>query len=325
MKTIADVTARFSDVSEATVHAEAIADLSARGVVGGYPDGTFQPDREVNRVEALKIILLGSGISVDQSLTTSFFADTFQDAWYISFVARARALGIIQGYPDGTFRPGATLNLVEGLKILIEANRIDVSGIGVEANAYADVSVDAWFATYVQYAKMKGLIDADSNNKVYPNQPMDRSRLAEVMYRLSFLQRHDLEAYPLSLQERERVSGQLESSETMNDGTTDSDVEVEMEAEVEAGAEVDANMTVLSMEASDFFFSPTSLRIAAGTPYRIHFTTQGNHTFTIDELGIDMALTADDTFDLTVDQPGTYTFYCSFHQSMGMEGTLIVE
>src|SRR3989338_966340 len=49
----------FPDVRENYYAAVAIRALSAAGVLGGYPDGTFKPRRSVNRAELLKIIMEG--------------------------------------------------------------------------------------------------------------------------------------------------------------------------------------------------------------------------------------------------------------------------
>lgn len=57
-----ETTSPFPDVEEWTKYYDAITYLYENGIISGYEDCTFQPDREVNRVEALKILLLSAGI-----------------------------------------------------------------------------------------------------------------------------------------------------------------------------------------------------------------------------------------------------------------------
>ena len=68
--------AAFTDVSEGYRYYAAITYLQENGVVEGYEDGTFQPDQEVTRAEALKMILVGSEVELSETDTYEFpFSD----------------------------------------------------------------------------------------------------------------------------------------------------------------------------------------------------------------------------------------------------------
>ncbi len=188
----------FSDVPPTHPYYDAITDLKSRGIINGYADGTFRPDQAVNRVEALKIILLGAGIDTKSSLTTAYFPDIALNVWYTPYLNKAVELGIVHGYVDGTFQPTRTVNLAENLKILLLAKNIDVTTLVVTQNPYADAFTNEWPVTFIQYAKDKHLIDADAQNKVYPFQGMTRGKLVETMYRLLYIQDHGLDSYPIT-------------------------------------------------------------------------------------------------------------------------------
>ncbi len=177
--------AAFSDVPQNHPNYTAIEYLQQRGILQGYNDGTFRPETPVNRVEALKIILMGNGIVI-QKAQSQLFPDTPPSAWYGDYVQTAKSLGIVQGYPDGRFRPDQTVALVENLKMALLSAGVDTSGVQIEEYMYADVrnQQSAWFAQYLQYAKNNSLIDADSGYNVYPAQGMTRGKLAELMYRM---------------------------------------------------------------------------------------------------------------------------------------------
>lgn len=177
--------AAFSDVGQSHPNRAAIEYLQGQGILQGYSDGTFRPDATVNRVEALKIILMGNGIEIQKG-NGQVFRDAPAGSWYGDYIHTAKNLGIIQGYPDGSFKPEQTVALVENLKMALLSADIDTSVVEVEANMYADIQnqQSAWFAKYLQYAKNNKLIDADANNRISAAQGMTRGKLAELMYRM---------------------------------------------------------------------------------------------------------------------------------------------
>ena len=79
--------------------------------------------------------------------------------------------------------------------------------------------------------------------------------------------------------------------------------------------------------ARDFGYVPAQLRTPAGDPLRLTIRNQGahTHTFTIDSLGVDVLIPAGTTrvVTLRVQRPGTYFFYCRFHQAFGMRGHIV--
>lgn len=107
----------FSDVSPSTPYGSAVESLQERGVIEGYADGTFRSGNSINRAEFLKIVL--EGREENFSFTGSdCFPDVSTEDWFAQYVCKAKAEGIVGGYPDGFFRPGRTINFVEAGKIL---------------------------------------------------------------------------------------------------------------------------------------------------------------------------------------------------------------
>ena len=185
----------FSDVHSDNPNYTAITDLKTRGIIGGYPDGTFQPERAVNRVEALKIILGAAAVDTKTILKKAPFTDISQTEWYAPYLNKAYEMGIVQGYPDNSFKPTQTVNLVENLKMLLNTYQIDLSAVVVTGAPFVDAGADQWYVKFVQYAKDKKLIEADSANKIYPAQGMTRGKLAETVYRLIQVRENKLDYF----------------------------------------------------------------------------------------------------------------------------------
>ncbi len=178
----------FPDVSATHKNYEAIAALSEQGIIGGYPDGTFQPDKLINRVESLKIILLSLDYVISEAVSELPFPDTPATEWYAPYLKAAYDGDIVKGYPEGDFRPTNTVNLVESLKIVTLAGEIDPNTLYADLTEkpYNDVPVNEWFSKYMQYAKDHALLDSDRSGNVYPAKDMSRGDLVEIMYRLYF-------------------------------------------------------------------------------------------------------------------------------------------
>ena len=113
----------FTDNSKIN-YEEAVEVMSTRGVVGGYTDGSFNPQGTLTRGAAAKIICnLILGTTTADALTADAapykdVATTNVFAPYIAYCAKER---IISGYADGTFRPANTLTGYAFMKMLLGA------------------------------------------------------------------------------------------------------------------------------------------------------------------------------------------------------------
>jgi hypothetical protein len=103
----------FSDVSSTDWFSTYVATGTAIGIVNGYEDGSFKPDKTVTRAEALKIILEAAGFT-DLSDTSGNFTDldSVRD-WFAKYSAFAKKAGIVSGYNDGTFRGNSGITRAE--------------------------------------------------------------------------------------------------------------------------------------------------------------------------------------------------------------------
>ena len=110
--------ANFEDVEGD--YEEAVNVLTALGVVTGYEDGTFRPERIVTRAEMAKLIveILGYGDLVAGA--KSNFADT-QGHWADAWIALAAGRGLVIGDGDGNFRPDAQVSYDEAITMVVRA------------------------------------------------------------------------------------------------------------------------------------------------------------------------------------------------------------
>jgi len=125
----------------------AVEVLMALDIINGYEDGTYRPDNIVTRAEMAKILIAASGYGDIVNEAKSNFSD-MAGHWADKYVAYAASLGLVNGYPDGTFKPNQTVTYAEAATMM------------VRALGYTDVALaGTWPANYVTKAMVLGLFD----------------------------------------------------------------------------------------------------------------------------------------------------------------------
>lgn len=104
----------FSDVSTGDWFYEYVSFGAEEGFIEGYDNGKFLPNEPINRAEALVITMRIAGVAeydVDESWAE--FDDVDSTDWFAYAVETAADEGIVEGYEDGTFRPGNNITRAE--------------------------------------------------------------------------------------------------------------------------------------------------------------------------------------------------------------------
>ncbi|MBT6069126.1 septal ring lytic transglycosylase RlpA family protein [Candidatus Peregrinibacteria bacterium] len=196
----------FTDVDSNHPYLPAIRFLKQNGIVQGYSDGSFQPSREVNRAEALKILTLSQKILTEgaasedaevlfmeeSSANTDVnfdLVDVPTEAWYYKYVFQAFKNNIISGYSDRTFRGGNTVNLAEAVKMLLETNNVELPDPDtIVKDPFKDAYKNEWYAPYLQWAKNNYVLIANMDLRVHPEQDITRQEIANLIYRFYSLE-----------------------------------------------------------------------------------------------------------------------------------------
>lgn len=143
----------FTDVKAGMWCNRAIATLTNMGIIKGYTDGSFQPNKSITRAELATIIARFAKLDVN----TKTFSD-INGHWAQKNIELAAGNGWINGYEDGTFRPNNNITRAETFAMI---NRVlDRQTESVydllptsEMNMWSDnLNENAWYYKDVQEA-----------------------------------------------------------------------------------------------------------------------------------------------------------------------------
>lgn len=141
-----EITVEFEDVPADAWYAKPVNTLASLGILSGVGNGRFDPERSITRAEFTVIAMKfantsGGGVNI--------FSDVNEDDWFYSAVVDSTQYGWINGYPDGTFRPEATISRAEVTVIVNHmlgraADRSYVIAHEKELNTFGDVNRGHW-------------------------------------------------------------------------------------------------------------------------------------------------------------------------------------
>lgn len=136
-----------------TPYETAVNKLMEKGVVTGYPDGSYKPGDTINRAEACIIVVKSMGATEANlvAAASSGFPDLAGFEWASNYINYATAKGVISGYPDGTFRPNNNVTYNEMATMLVRA-------LGFKAT---DLS-GTWPSNFVSKAQSLGVFEGVS-------------------------------------------------------------------------------------------------------------------------------------------------------------------
>ncbi len=90
------------------------------GIYTGYGDGEFKPGKIILRQELVAVLMRYAAIT-EGELTTAYADDAEIHGYAKAFIAHASELGIVNGYPDGTFKPLNSVTRAEAAKMIYGA------------------------------------------------------------------------------------------------------------------------------------------------------------------------------------------------------------
>lgn len=191
----------FSDIAGHWAEAT-IKQAFCIGLVTGYPDGLFQPDKSVTREECIVMLIrvlnqqekagsvtkedMPSGSGAPQVLAEELppFSDARQlGEWSRETVAQAVQAGIIKGYPDGTFKPAA--DIIRAEMVTMVALSLNLAAESDKVTRFADDGdIPVWARDAVDALKILGLVEGRGANIFAPYARTTRAEAITILLKL---------------------------------------------------------------------------------------------------------------------------------------------
>ena len=156
----------FPDVQAKNWFNNGVSTSAKAGIIKGYEDGSFRPNRNITRAEFAAIA--ARFLSDEVNLPVSF--SDISGHWAENEINRAVKAGWIKGYTDGTFRPQGAVTWGQALKMaLLTAKYEDAK----------PVEGGSWASGYIALAKAEGIIAEDA--EIDHNKNITRVEMCELL------------------------------------------------------------------------------------------------------------------------------------------------
>ncbi|WP_310830794.1 S-layer homology domain-containing protein [Paenibacillus pedocola] len=148
-------------------------------IIDGYADGSFRPNAPVTRAEFTAMIARAFGLQANPA------GAEFRDAgsnWAAGYIGALAEKGIITGYADGSFKPGATISRAEMVTIIGRMLNLGVLQTGTPVS-FTDVSSDYWAAAAIKQAASSNLIQGVAASSFAPRSNATRAEAVSLIIR----------------------------------------------------------------------------------------------------------------------------------------------
>lgn len=153
-----------------------IVELVNSGVVSGYPDATFQPDKNITRAEFTTILVKAFKL---EDKTGKDFAD-IADHWAKDAIVTAAAHGIVNGYDADNFGPDSDITREQMVVMIVKAAQLNEND--GESNKFIDNDkISSWAAEAVAIASQNQIIVGYPDNSFKPQGEATRAEAATLI------------------------------------------------------------------------------------------------------------------------------------------------
>lgn len=166
------------------------------GYINGYPDGSVQPDGDITREEITAILYRITNHEYEKPfvVTGEAFPDVEKGRWSARDIEYMADKEIVEGYPDGEFKPSRKLTRAEFAALIFRFTGISKSNI---ENPFTDLEKTHWAYEEILALTNTGLIEGYPDKTYMPEENITRAEVMTVINKL--LGRKPLESYVKSL------------------------------------------------------------------------------------------------------------------------------
>jgi len=168
----------FKDINDAAWAKTAVEYMSSYGVINGYPDGTFQPNKAVKKSEFIKMMNYTFGLT---ETTSVYYSDLKTTDWYYTDIAKAAANGYLTDSYN-TVNGDKNLTREEAAAMLARYLKLEASSSYSTFTDYAQISYA--YRDYVVAAAQAGIFQGNPDGSFKPAASITRAEALTVLNRI---------------------------------------------------------------------------------------------------------------------------------------------
>jgi len=172
----------FTDLADDHYAAKAVEALVEKGIISGYPDGSFKPENDVIRTEMIKMLVTAFGIEKAEGETAAF-EDLTENDWYYDYCVAAITNGILNGVSETSI--GADMPVTRQDVCVLLHRAITKLGYTLEAKNEVAFGDETEIADYAKESVMlfagAGIVNGDGEN-FNPTDVASRGACAKIIY-----------------------------------------------------------------------------------------------------------------------------------------------
>ncbi|GGD84928.1 S-layer homology domain-containing protein [Paenibacillus nasutitermitis] len=149
----------------------------SQGLIEGYADGSFQPNKSVSRAEFMALVNRAFGFAETGGVS---FKDLKETDWSYSDIQKAVKAGYIAGFQDGTIHPNAPITRQE-IALIIE-RLLDLTPSAADADVFKDASViPSWSKGAIGAVQAGGIMEGYADNSFKPANKATRAEAVVIL------------------------------------------------------------------------------------------------------------------------------------------------
>jgi hypothetical protein len=162
------------------------------GIVSGYGDATYQPDRAVNRDQMAVYIspaVADGDENVPEFTDTPSFPDVDEAHWALDYIEYAVSQNVVAGYGDGTYHPEYEVTR-DQMAVYVARSLVAPEGeagladyIPADPRNFPDVASDFWSYRHVEYCVENGVVAGYLDGYYHPEYAVTRDQMAVYVAR----------------------------------------------------------------------------------------------------------------------------------------------
>lgn len=146
----------------------------------GYDNGKFEPDNNITRAEAVKMIVEALELEKTSDGVENLNDISSKEHWASEYIGAAINKNIVTGKPDGNFYPDENITRAE-LITLVSKSIKDGNTVNDKVKGFNDLPEDHWAFSFIIRALKFGYVSGYEDGSLRPDQDVTRAEVAKIV------------------------------------------------------------------------------------------------------------------------------------------------